>query len=60
MPLLGLSASQQMKLTTINEQNLTRVHNITESSIYEKYSDVFDDKLGKLTGEVHLYTDDNI
>jgi len=60
MPLLGLSASQQMKLITINEQNLTRVHTIIESSIYEKYVDMFDDKLGKLIGEVHLFTDDNI
>jgi transposase InsO family protein len=59
-PLLGLSASEQMKLITVNNCNLHRVLNITEKQVTEKYGNVFDGTLGTLEGPVHLHVDKSV
>ena len=57
MPLIGLSAAQQMRLVTINEHNLHRVASVALS---DDFADVFDKDIGTLQGEVHLRTDDSV
>ena len=50
-PLLGLRASQQMKLINVQTENFVEVHHL---SAEDKYKDVMDGKLGRLEGEHHL------
>lgn len=59
-PLIGLSAALQMNLISVNESNMSRVNNLSDSSICEKYKDVFDGRLGKFEGDVQLQTDSAI
>jgi hypothetical protein len=56
-PLLGLAASQQMKLISVNDGNLNRVSKLTDSStnLCDQFADVFDEKLGKFPGEIQLH-----
>jgi len=57
MPLIGLSAAQQMRLVTINEHNLHRVATVMLS---DDFADVFDKDIGTLQGEVNLQTDETV
>ena len=57
MPLIGLSAAQQMRLVTINEHNLHRVATV---ALTDDFADVFDENIGTLQGEVHLRTDGSV
>ena len=55
--LLGLQASQEMKLLSINKQNISAVEfgnlgNLSKSFITTEYQDVFKGE-GKLDGELH-------
>ena len=61
-PLLGLAASQQMKLISVNDGNLNRVNKLTDIStnLCDQFADVFDGKLGTFPGEVQLHTDPSI
>ena len=54
-PLLGLSASTQMGLITVNHDNICGV-----SDILAAYSDVFTNEVGRLPGVVHLRTDKSV
>jgi hypothetical protein len=60
MPLLGLSASQQMHLIAVNDDNLQRVNKVSDLWPCAKFADVFDGKLGTFSGETHLRTDKSI
>ena len=57
IPLIGLRAAEQMKLITVNSVNVERVAAI---SVIDKYSDIFDGKLGTLEGEVHFKVDKDV
>ena len=59
-PLLGLKASEHMKLVSIREDNFERVLVTQSSDILDTYSDVMTDKLGKFSGEQHLNVDENV
>ena len=61
--LLGLRASQQMKLLTVNKQNILAVESstcaagsLTKSTVTTDYQDLFTGE-GKLAGELHLEVD---
>ncbi|XP_064622353.1 uncharacterized protein K02A2.6-like [Lineus longissimus] len=57
MPLLGLKAAQGMKLVTVNDSIMERIAAV---SVLDKFADVFDGKLGKLPGTVHLEVDGGV
>ena len=61
-PLLGNSASQKMKLITVNHNNITtpKVNAVKTKDLIEEYADVFHEEVGKLPGTVHLETDPTI
>ncbi len=48
-PLLGLNATEKMGLLTVHKENFV--------DLVVKYTDVFDNGLGKLPGKVHLQVD---
>ena len=57
-PLLGLSATEKMKLLTIHKENFVNVVENVNSDQIDKYpADVFDKSLGTLPGKVHLQVD---
>lgn len=53
-PLLGLNATEKMKLLTIHKENFLNVVKQAKADVTVKYTDVFDERLGKLPGNVHL------
>ena len=56
-PLIGLSASEQMKLLTVNEYNL---HRVAAVAVNDDFADVYDRPLGTLDGDVHLRVDSSV
>ena len=54
-PILGKKAAEQMKLITVNYENICNVVDITND-----FSDVFSDKIGSLPGLVHLTIDPSV
>ena len=56
-PLLGLNATEKMKLLTIHKENFVNVVENVNSDRIDKYPDVFDKSLGTLPGKVHLQLD---
>ena len=55
-PLLGLNATQKMKLLTVHKENFVR--NVVENAndyLTVKYADVFNKALGTLPGKVNLH-----
>ena len=56
-PLLGLNATEKMKLLTIHKENFVNVVEDVNSDLIDKYPDVFDKSLGTLPGKVHLQVD---
>jgi len=59
-PLIGLSAAEQMKLITVNNDKLNRVLQVSDQSVTGQFTDVFDGKLGRLEGKVHLRVRDEV
>ena len=65
VPILGSVACQQMKLLTVNYENVLALDNqvgvtsLSHNVISEKFSDVFTG-YGKLEGEAHLETDPSV
>ena len=62
-PLLSLRATEQMKLLSVHRENFKAVNSVRACSrgeILAKYPDVFNNKLGKLEGEVHLHVDPDV
>jgi len=55
-PLIGLSASEQMKLVTVNESNLHRVAAVGVNN----FSEVYERPLGTFESEVHLRVDSSV
>jgi len=55
-PLIGLSAAEQMKLITINDDKLNRVLQVSDQAVTGQ----FDGKLGRLEGKVHLRVRDEV
>jgi len=58
-PLLGLNATEKMKLLTIHKENFVNVVEDVKSDLIDKYPDVFNESLGMLPGKVHLQVDPN-
>ena len=56
-PLLGLNATEKMKLLTIHKENFVNVVENVNSDLIGKYPDVFNNSLGTLPGKVHLQVD---
>ena len=56
MPILGLRATQAMKLVTVNDNSFERVATVT----LDKFADVFDGKLGTIPGDHHLQVDPSV
>ena len=56
-PLLGLNATEKMKLLTIHIENFVNVVENVQSDLIDKYPDVFDKSIGMLPGKVHLQVD---
>jgi len=59
-PLIGLSAAEQMKLITINDDKLNRVLQVSDQAVTGQFADVFDGKLGRLEGKVRLRVRDEV
>ena len=59
-PLLGLKASEHMKLVDIRDDNFERVLLTQSTDILDSFSDVMTNKLGKFSGKQHLNVDENI
>ena len=59
-PLFGLSAAEQMKLITVNDDKLNRVLQVSDQTVTGRFADVFDGKLGRLEGKVHLRVRDEV
>ena len=63
-PIIRPRAAQQMKLTTVHDDNFTtvspkHVNNVsTKDDMIKKYEDVFSKELGTLPGQVHLQVDE--
>ena len=57
VPLLGLNATEKMKLSTIHKENCVNVVEDVNSDLIDKYPDVFNKSLGTLPGKVHLQVD---
>ena len=53
-PLLGVNATEKIKLLTIHKENFVNVVEDVNSDLVDKYPDVFDKGLGTLPGKVHL------
>ena len=56
-PLLGLNATEKMGLLTVHKESIVSVVENLENDLANKYPDVFDNGLGKLSGRVHLQVD---
>ena len=56
-PLLGLNATEKMKLLTIRKENVGNVVEDMNSGLIVKYPHVFNKSLGTLWGKVHLQVD---
>ena len=56
-PLIGLNASTQMKLVTVQVDNMQRVHKM---SIQDEFKDVLSDSVGRLPGTHSLKVDDTV
>ena len=56
-PLISYQAAEQMKLLSINENNVERVASI---KAMDKYADVFSKDLGKFSGRHHLKVDPSV
>ena len=56
-PVIGLSASEQMKLLTVNECNL---HRVAAVGVNDDFADVYDRPLGTFDGDVHLRVDSSV
>ena len=56
-PLMSYQAAEQMKLLSINENNVERVASI---KAMDKYADVFSKDLGKFSGRHHLKVDPSV
>lgn len=74
-PLIGLSDSEELKLIELLRENIATLDSgkphvpssalelhtaLTMANILSKYPDVFDNSVGKLEGELHLYTKQNV
>ena len=74
-PLIGLSDSEELKFTELLRENIAtldpgkpnvpssalELHTpLTMANILSKYPDVFDNSVGKLEGELHLYTKQDV
>ena len=59
-PFIGLSAAEQMKLITVNDDKLNRVLQVSDQSVTGHFAHVFDGKLGRLEGKVHLRVRDEV
>ena len=74
-PLLGLRDSEELKLLELLRENIaildcgksdvpssaSELHApLTMATILTNYPDVFDDSVGKLEGELHLYTKQDV
>ena len=74
-PSIGLSDSEELKLIELLRENIAALDSdkpnvpssaselhtpLTMATILSKYPDVFDDSVGKLEGELHLYTKQDI
>ena len=74
-PLLGLRDSEELKLLELLRENIatldcgkpnvpssaSELHTpLTMATILTNYPDVFDDSVGKLEGELHLYTKQDV
>ena len=74
-PLIGLSDSEELKFIELTRENIatldtdkpsvpssaSELHTpLTVATILSKYPDVFDDIVGKLDGEQHLYTKQDV
>ena len=74
-PLLGLRDSEELKLLELLQENIatldcgkpdvpssaSELHTpLTMATILTNYPDVFDDSVGKLEGELHLYTKQDV
>ena len=57
VPLLGLNATEKMKLLTIHKENFVNVVEDVNSDLIDKYPDVFNKSLGTLPGKLHLQVD---
>ena len=59
MPSLGNNVSQQMKLITVNHENIIAplVYSIKQTDLISEFSDVFREEIGYLPGIVHLETE---
>ena len=56
-PLLGLNATQKMKLLTVHKKNFVNVVENANDNLTVKYADVFNKALGTLPGKVNLQVD---
>ena len=56
-PLLGLNATQKMKLLTVHKKNFINVVENANDDLTANYADVFDKGLGTLPGKVRLQVD---
>ncbi len=70
-PLPGLKTPQEMKLLTVQSDNILSIEdntpkqeadpsNLTKERVMRDYSDVFGEELGCMKGKVHLETDPNV
>ena len=58
-PLLGLKATEKMKLLTIHKENFISAVSCKATDVVDKYAEVLSNDLGKLPGTVHLEVDLN-
>jgi len=56
-PLLGLNATEEMKLLTTHKEKFVNVVEDVNSDLIDKFPDVFNKSLGTLPGKVHLQVD---
>ena len=56
-PLLGLNATQKMKLLTVHKENFINVMENANDDLTANYVDVFNKGLGTLPGKVTLQVD---
>ena len=56
-PLLGLNATQKMKLLTVHKENFINVVENANDDLTANYADVFNKGLGTLPGKVTLQVD---
>ena len=56
-PLLGLNATETMKLLTVHKENFVNVMENANDDLTVKYADVFNKTLGTFPGKVNLQVD---